>query len=336
MTRSFFVGQPSVFLNSLSVNLPAYTGYTPSIVDFLSAWGSSTNGQICKLAAIMQHHRIAPGPGCTYMPVILKYPTPTPTRTPTKTRTPTITRTPTRTLTPTKTRTPTVTLTPTKTRTPTPGPSPTPSRTPTVHSPQCANQALVNTGFESGLPGTPWQFSASNGHPVINQELPHAGVWGARLGGYNSASDRLYQGVIIPSGAYQMDLTFWWYMTSSETLPTAYDVLSATLKNTSGAVIGVFTQINNTATRGVWVQWQGHIPISSALWDQVEWLTLGATTDASLPTYFYVDDATVNFQCGGTQVAYPGPEEGGASSFLSTLSPPPPYGTSTPTPGSYP
>jgi hypothetical protein len=55
--------------------------------------------------------------------------TPTPSRTPTVTRTPTITQTPTRTVTPTRTNTPTITLTPSRTNTPTL--TLTPSRTPT-------------------------------------------------------------------------------------------------------------------------------------------------------------------------------------------------------------
>ncbi len=90
-----------------------------------------------------------PGWGdCVLSSSISRY-TPTPTRTRTPTRTPTITRTPTRTLSPTITRTPTRTGSPTFTRTPTRTPtrtlSPTITRTPTRTATGTATPTRTNT-----------------------------------------------------------------------------------------------------------------------------------------------------------------------------------------------
>lgn len=98
----------------------------------------------------------------SYLPLLIRQPTPTPTATPTSTFTPTPTDTPTSTPTPTATDTPTITPTPTDTDTPTitptptdtptgtpthtPGPSPTPTQTP-LPPPMDFPQAIaVNSG----------------------------------------------------------------------------------------------------------------------------------------------------------------------------------------------
>jgi hypothetical protein len=116
---------------SVSVDLPASTLNKPDIFDFSIVWANFHSSEICKLASIMQQYRVGPGPGCRYLPLVSRQPTPTftPTSTPTRTFTLTRTNTPTRTFTPsntplgptaTRTRTPTRTATPTRTNTATP------------------------------------------------------------------------------------------------------------------------------------------------------------------------------------------------------------------------
>ena len=111
--------------------------------------------------------------------------TPTPTSTSTPVAVPTNTATPTHTPTPVTgpTNTPTLTATPTNTPTPTPSSTPTatPTNTPTATATPiaavCANNLIVNAGFELGLSNWGDNVGAqANG-------IPHTGASAARLSG---------------------------------------------------------------------------------------------------------------------------------------------------------
>ncbi len=193
--------------------------------DFWLAWYQSANGYNCAVSRIFHYHQVPFG-GCAYLPLILRQPTPTPTRTPTRTLTPTVTRTPTRTLSPTvgPSRTPTRTATPSRT----------PTRSATPPSANCGgSNVLINHNFETGaLP--PWQGSASNGQSLIVRD-PVNNDWSARLAGYNSAQDKLYQGVIVPGGAISVSLHLSWYLTSTESATgSVFDTLTVTIQSPYG------------------------------------------------------------------------------------------------------
>lgn len=188
--------------------------------------------------------------------------------------------------------------------------------TSTPHPGQCGQNTLRNAGFEAGLPGTPWQQYSSGGYQLINQERPRSGTWGTRLGGYNNALDRLYQGFTIPSGATQATLTFWWYMTSSDSVTTPYDYLEIVLQSPLGNTLTGPHQIKNTDARGAWYQrsitYTGLGPWAG----QPMWLFIEAKTDSSLITTFFLDDVSFVIQCGGASGADTG------NTFTSPLTPP--------------
>ncbi|MGZ4111780.1 MAG: S53 family peptidase, partial [Tumebacillaceae bacterium] len=76
-------------------------------------------------------------------------------------------------------------------------------------------EKLVNGGFESG--NASWTESSSGGYEIVDTTKPHTGVNGAYLVGYNSGNDQIWQTVTIPSTATTATLSFWTYVSTTET-----------------------------------------------------------------------------------------------------------------------
>ncbi len=186
---------------------------------------------------------------------------------------------------PTSTPAPTNTPTPGATSTATPVPTNTPLPTPT-YTPTGGTNVVVNPGFESG-PGVGWAEYSSGGYELIDTTRPHSGSYSAYECDYNYCTEYVQQTITIPSGA---NLTYWWYMTSSEGTGTAYDYLRVRLYSTSGALLTTLRTWSNRNTRNTWSQ--DTISLS-AYAGQTVILRFMATTDSSLRTAFWVDDVSV-------------------------------------------
>lgn len=147
----------------------------------------------------------------------------------------------------------------------------------------------MNGGFENGT--APWVESSSGGYELIDGTRPHTGARSAYLGGYNRATDLVYQTVTIPASSTSDSLSYWWYMTSQEGTGTAYDFMYAEVRNTSGTLLGTLQTLSNRSTRNTWTQ----STLNVAAWKgQTVRIEFRATTDSSLPTSFFVDDAALN------------------------------------------
>lgn len=184
-----------------------------------------------------------------YLPLILNETPPTP---PTPTDTPTATRTPTPTNTPTSTNTPTPTGTPTPTDTPTPTGTPTATNTPTPSpTPPACYQAFANGGFETD---TGWEIRPN---PVLAAyvDVPvHAGSRSMRTGiPWGGANVRSYspiqQAVTFPAALSALPpgyakLSFWHYnvygdeVASAASLPSRAG-LPRTMAELSDAIFDV-------------------------------------------------------------------------------------------------
>ncbi|HUS16310.1 MAG TPA: S8 family serine peptidase [Chloroflexia bacterium] len=166
-----------------------------------------------------------------------------------------------------------------------PTPVPTPPPGPTATPAPGGTEKIVNGGFESGT--SPWVQSSTNGYQLIDTTRPHAGSYSAYLGGYNSGTDTIYQTVTVPSNGV---LTYWWYMTTSESGGTPYDYLRVRLYNSSGTLLTTLRTWSNASGAGVWRQDSLSL---AAYAGQTVRVHFAGTTDSSLVSSFFVDDVSV-------------------------------------------
>ncbi|GLV53835.1 hypothetical protein KDH_06860 [Dictyobacter sp. S3.2.2.5] len=182
--------------------------------------------------------------------------------------------------TPTPTPTPTTTPTPTPTTTPTPTPTPSPG-----------GNVVKNGGFESG--SSSWTESSSGGYEIVDSSNPHSGSNSAYLCGYNSCTDTIYQTVSVPSTATNITLSYWVYISTSESGSTCYDYFYARLRTSSGTIISTPQKLCNANAKG-WTQYTFNVTstLSSYKGQQVQ-VYFAGTTDSSLTSNFYVDDVAL-------------------------------------------
>ncbi len=150
--------------------------------------------------------------------------------------------------------------------------------------------ALVNGDFESGTGG--WTQSSGAGAIITSGSTgAHAGSGYAWLGGYNNALDSLHQVVTIPATAQSAVARFWYRIETQESLATAFDNLSLTVRDPStGSVLATLAQLSNANATSGWVQ-SPSFDLFSFRGRTIR-LQFSATTDASLVTNFYIDDVT--------------------------------------------
>jgi hypothetical protein len=160
-----------------------------------------------------------------------------------------------------------------------------PSRTATSTSTGGAN-ILVNPGFESG-PNIGWQESSSGGYEVIDNSRPHTGSYSAYFCDYTACKEYVQQTITVPSNG---SLTYWWYMTSSDSKLYAYDYLKVQLFSTSGTLLKTLRSWSNTSTRTAWLQ--DTLSLSTYA-GQTVIIRFTVTTDSSYSTAFWIDDVVV-------------------------------------------
>ncbi len=73
-----------------------------------------------------------------------------------------------------------------------------------------------NGDFKEFVDGKPryWTASSADAYPLADGTWFASGHYGAYLGGYDDADDRLRQSFYIPSDALSANLTYRWYMQS--------------------------------------------------------------------------------------------------------------------------
>ena len=192
---------------------------------------------------------------------------------------------------------------PTPTATPTPAPTatPTPTATATPTPVPCNTrvQAVVDPSFENN--SAAWTLS---GNAVRTTAGWNSGRWSIRLGGNNNAtgSDFIGQRMPVPAWAEKIVIYYAWYMLSTETGGVA-DLMTVAL-GSGGNELASDYGVWNTYTRGQWYvrRWAPTGVDVKALRGSILNLAIGAFTDASFPTTWWVDDVEVWFTC-GAQVA---------------------------------
>lgn len=150
-------------------------------------------------------------------------------------------------------------------------------------------QLITNGGFESGQ--SPWTESSTGGYQLVDTSRPHTGSYSAYLNGYNSSTDTIYQTVTIPSTATSATLTFWTYVSTTET-SHAYDYFYAQVRNTSGSALATLLTLNDGTASG-WVQRSYSLLNYKG---QTVQIAFKGTNDSSNPTDFFLDDVSLQVQ----------------------------------------
>lgn len=166
------------------------------------------------------------------------------------------------------------------------------------------SQLLLNPGFESGADGN-WIQSSSGGYDIIdntNPPAPRTGTWKAWLGGYNSATDIIYQTVTIPAGATSASFSYYLTITTNDSTVTPYDYLYTEVRNTSGALLATLDTHNNThaATHGSYTL---HTHNLLAYAGQTVRLQFRGTTDVLDTTNFIIDDTALDVSTPGASAS---------------------------------
>jgi hypothetical protein len=145
---------------------------------------------------------------------------------------------------------------------------------------------VSNAGFESGS-GIAWSAVSDDNWALVTRDLPRTSEFSARLGARDNAVDYVEQQVTIPATGR---LSYWWYMTSTDSTSVANDFLTVALYRLNGQLMRSLRVKSNTSSRGQWVR--ETIDLSRSAGRTVK-LRFSATTNVSNPTYFYIDDITL-------------------------------------------
>ena len=160
---------------------------------------------------------------------------------------------------------------------------------PQPQQPQGAN-ILTNPGFESGRTG--WTETSSGGFAIItnNSNGARSGSWYGLLGGGNNLTESLAQVFTVPSN--QARLQFYYRITTAETIPQPFDVLTVRLVDAgTGSVLSTLASFSNTNATNGYAQ-SSSFDISAFAGRSVR-LEFRVTTDGSLDTFFAIDDVSV-------------------------------------------
>jgi hypothetical protein len=111
------------------------------------------------------------------------------------------------------------------------------------------------------------------------------------MAGYNSANEKLFQTVKIPSTITTATLSFSLHIDTQESGSTAYDKLSVQVRNSSGTLLGTLATFSNANSAS---GYQTHSYDMSAYKGQTVEVYFAATTDGSLPTNFVIDNVSLN------------------------------------------
>jgi len=156
-------------------------------------------------------------------------------------------------------------------------------------------QEVWNGGFEEFVNGKPryWTVSSTDAYPLADGTWFRSGHYGAYLGGYDGSygaiEDTLQQYIYIPTNATSAQLSYAWYMTTTDLPYGDYDKFYVRLRNLSGQEVALET-ITNRSAADVW---------ATSMFDlfpyrgQDLYLSLEADLDSSYATSFFVDDVSL-------------------------------------------
>lgn len=174
------------------------------------------------------------------------------------------------------------------------------------------DELIVNGGFESGPPGTPWVASNSLNRvdPLIYKTRRKTGTWGGWLGNLVNYQDTLAQ-TLQPAGGFnpvanagQYLLSFWRYVQSAEAAGNGDDRMVVTLTALDGSPVATPFTLSSATQRNVWIR--ESIPFNLTGYTQpAATLSLTGINDADNKSSFFIDDVSFRRQCAALAEAAP-------------------------------
>jgi hypothetical protein len=193
---------------------------------------------------------------------------------------------------------PTPTPTPTPTITPTPLPTATPASIPCVEG----QDLIVNGGLEQDAGSWPqWmQDDGDTAHnwPLIDDENPYQGIYGIWMGGRNDADEEIYQVITLTDNIDWGEITFQFYITTTETGSGEWDYLYWDLKkdrNGESVLQNPVSFSNQDATD--WILQPVHFTHLYRVTDKRLRLSISDKTDGSKLSSFFIDDVKFITHC---------------------------------------
>jgi hypothetical protein len=152
-----------------------------------------------------------------------------------------------------------------------------------------AAQLLCNPDFETGWPN-PWTITSG----VLNDlpfQPPHTGIFDAWLGGAGTNhTDSLAQTVTIPASATTANFSFWLHIDTTESSPTACDLLWVQVLSPFGTPLQTLAAYSNLDAAPGYLQ---HSFSLARYIGQKVMLRFTSVEDSSRPTSFVVDDTAL-------------------------------------------
>lgn len=152
-------------------------------------------------------------------------------------------------------------------------------------------EIIVNGGFDTG-DDTGWTSSRTNGSEPIVQPYG-TGQHAAWMGRYDLNQDTLAQTVCLAEDASSMALSFWWWVSTSDTSETDTDFLSVYLRDTDGKLLSPdpLVTLTNRSSQGQW----GSADVDLQPYaGQVVVVSFEASNDGSGPTSFWIEDVSLS------------------------------------------
>jgi len=154
---------------------------------------------------------------------------------------------------------------------------------------QGACQELIRDGgFEAG--GTGWEQHGL--FEMVDPTWPHSGKLGVWLGALNDVSEWISQDVSLPPGTSSVTMQFWWSLMTEEHPGAPFDYLRAQLYQPDGTTVITTTTTINDKSSYDWYWNLATVDLSVYAGQDVE-LRFWATTDATNPTNFFIDDVSI-------------------------------------------
>jgi uncharacterized repeat protein (TIGR01451 family) len=151
-------------------------------------------------------------------------------------------------------------------------------------------ELIVNGGFESGPPASPWVQYSNFGLELIDDLAVHTGSWSVYMGGLEDAVDQIHQRVKVPATAPSPRLYYWRLIRTSDYIDAVYDEMRCVIWDTDGNVLAFCGQYSNVDQSQNWIQVTYDM---SAFRGQTVDIGFKAFNDELYPTQFFIDDVSL-------------------------------------------